>query len=103
MNIRELIAAIDKISQRKNETGFEMDAIQSLLANLQSTHPNKLAVNAQSETVFVDVKDVVRLESYGNYTKVYFNDKRTNLTSKTLEIMKTCSLKIRFSVVIIRK
>jgi two-component system LytT family response regulator len=84
LNIRELIAAIDKISQRKKETGFEIDAIQSLLANLQSIHPNKLAVNAQSETVFVDVKDVVRLESYGNYTKVFFNDKSHIVSSKTL-------------------
>ena len=84
LNIRELIAAIDKISQRKKETGFQINAIQSLLANLQSTHPNKLAVNAQSETIFVDVKDVSRLESYGNYTKVFFNDKSHIVSSKTL-------------------
>lgn len=84
LNIRELMAAIEKISERKKEDGFEINAIKSLLTNLQSSHPSKLAVHAQSEIIFVEVKDVIRLESLGNYTKVFFADKSQIVSSKTL-------------------
>jgi two-component system LytT family response regulator len=73
VDIEELKAAIEKIIGNKNEE------IQN------SEHSTKLSLNTNEEIKLVDVSDIIRLESDGNYTKFYFKDKSNLLITKTLK------------------
>ena len=64
VDIDELKTAIEKIIGNKNEE------IQN------SEHSTKLSLNTNEEIKLVDISDIIRLESDGNYTKFYFKDKK---------------------------
>jgi two-component system LytT family response regulator len=84
LNIKELLSAIDKIKQRKDRQDKPEQDIRNLLDNLKGNKIEKLAINAQNETLFVSLSDIIRFEAYGNYSKVFLQNGEY-LASKTLK------------------
>jgi len=81
----ELIAAIEKLTLT---IGNEMSnlSIATLLEKIDSS-PNKkrLAINGLNEIVYVEMKNIVRLESDSNYTNVFLVDGKKITSSRTLK------------------
>jgi two-component system LytT family response regulator len=76
VNIRELCAAVDKISGKHAETDM-LDRVQNLLENLRGANPSerKMAVPTVNGLSFICLRDVIRLEASGSYTTIYLQDK----------------------------
>ena len=67
-----LIQAVDKFENSINT------------AELQSTH-DIISLSTSEEIRRVEVKDIIRMESMGNYTQFYLNDESKVLVTKTLK------------------
>ncbi len=76
VNIRELCAAVDKISGKFSETNI-LDRVQNMLENMREASPGerKMAVPTVSGLSFVCLRDVIRLEACGSYTVIHLQDK----------------------------
>lgn len=76
VNIRELCAAVDKLSGKMTENGL-LERVRYMLENIRGTDPadRKIAVPTLNGLLFVAVRDIVRLESKGSYTYIYFQDR----------------------------
>ncbi len=74
----DLMEAIRKVNQLQ----FQTEQLQVLRQNLLNDHKNKkLALPNSKGFDFVNVQDVIWLESDGNFTKVYLADKVFHVTS----------------------
>jgi two-component system LytT family response regulator len=85
VNIRELIAAVQRASERLRLRNTNRQ-LQNLLANLR--HPDvtshKLALpNAESLT-FISVEDIIRCEASGSYTTFFMKNGDKMLSTKTI-------------------
>ncbi len=89
VNIKELLNAVDKVRIRLNASQQQMVDFRKLFENLKGPQPTKLAINSQSETVFISLDEIVRLEAYGNYTRVILVDGNQIIASKTLKEYET--------------
>lgn len=57
----------------------------NLLHNInQQQHARRIAVSTGNEFVFIDLSDIVRLESSSNYTHFYLKDRGKLVSSKTM-------------------
>jgi two-component system LytT family response regulator len=86
VNIRELIAAVQRASERLQLRNINRQ-LHSLLANLR--HPDvtshKLALpNAESLT-FISVDDIIRCEASGGYTTFFMKNGEKILSTKTIK------------------
>jgi two-component system, LytTR family, response regulator len=81
----ELKEALQKVGERVNEKYFRTHWI-TLTHNLQgkSNYDKRLAIATGSGYVFVDIKDITRLESHSNYTHFYFVKDKKLISSHTL-------------------
>jgi len=85
VNIKELIAAIDKVRIRLNSSFNHSIDYKSLLESIKSQNIAKLAIHSVNETVFVSLADINRFEAYGNYSRVILKDGSQIISSKTLK------------------
>lgn len=80
----ELINAVHKAmghpyyTDMKNSIKMIVDAISGEI--------NRIAIPVQHGFEFINTNDIIRLESDGNYTKIFFKNKSTLTVSKTLKI-----------------
>ena len=83
--VDELVAAVNKLlSKIKKNT--EDISIRNLLKKLQDNNtPKRLIVNGQNETVYLDQKNITRLESDPNYTCIVLVDGKKVTSTKTLK------------------
>jgi two-component system LytT family response regulator len=81
VNIRELCAAVDKISGKFAETNM-LERVQNLLENMRGANPieRKMAVPTANGLFFISLRDVIRLEACGSYTTIHLQDK-TKITA----------------------
>lgn len=85
LNIKELLLAIDKVRVRlRQNTGSTID-YKALLENIKGVKMNRLAINSQTETLFVSLTEIVAFEAYGNYTKVILSGGNQVIASRTLK------------------
>ncbi|HXD93351.1 MAG TPA: LytTR family DNA-binding domain-containing protein [Bacteroidia bacterium] len=83
--VTELVSAVNKLLT-KNKNKMEDISISKLLQQLQDTQsPKRLIVNGQSETVYLDPKNILRLESDSNYTYIILLDGKKITSTKTLK------------------
>lgn len=83
VDIDELKKAIEKHRKRNGEETTE--SFQNLVENEQLEGDNKkLAIADSSGIMFVRIKNIIRCESDGNYTKIYLVGGKRILASKTL-------------------
>lgn len=76
----ELISAVKKVTQRLNDN----DPIQPNKRNY-SLNINSLALPHNDSLTFINIKDIIRLEAYGNYTKVFIQHATPRLINKPLK------------------
>ncbi|HSN62040.1 MAG TPA: LytTR family DNA-binding domain-containing protein [Ferruginibacter sp.] len=83
----ELRAAVDKFMIKevlqKSNAGLYDNFLQNI--NAKSKNDFKLALSTSEGTFFYFPEQIIRLEGESNYTKFFFTEKKSMLTSKTLK------------------
>ncbi|MBK8703252.1 MAG: response regulator transcription factor [Saprospiraceae bacterium] len=80
----EFVAAVKKARQRHYaETIQQQYAL--ILQNQKGSLPDKIALPVGSSCVFAQANDITRLESFGNYTFVFFANRERCLVSRNLK------------------
>ncbi len=83
INLNELIAAVDKVSQRiRLQT--ENERIRQLYQNTMHPANPKIGLPTGDRVEFVEVKSIVHCRGESNYTHLYFTDRKPLLVAKTL-------------------
>lgn len=67
IDLEELITAVNKIHQKRG-TKPDKQRYQSLKANISQKNLERIALPSSDGLVFVNIKDIVRLQSDGSYT-----------------------------------
>ena len=82
----DLIAAIDKHSESKKQSGTN-PALELLLKAIKVPHQplSKIALPSVNGLVLVPVENIIRCESDSNYTHFYLSDKSKFTVAKTLK------------------
>jgi two-component system LytT family response regulator len=88
-SVKELQDAVQKCVNRKNvqqpETGTSpLDVFLQNMKTLHQTH-KKIALPTINGLVFMPVQNIVRCESTGNYTRIFFTDKKNLMVSRPLK------------------
>ncbi|MFY0254817.1 LytR/AlgR family response regulator transcription factor [Chitinophaga sp. 30R24] len=89
-SIKELQDALEKCREKKMSRSKEqgmaspMDVFLQNMKTLQQTH-KKIALPTINGLVFMPVQHIVRCESTGNYTRIYFTDKKNLMVSRPLK------------------
>ncbi|WP_298715153.1 LytTR family DNA-binding domain-containing protein [Chitinophaga sp.] len=87
-SIQELQEALRKFHERRqNKPEPGMAPLEMFLQNMKTLqHTNKkIALPTINGLVFMPVQQIVRCESTGNYTKIFFTDRKQLLVSKPLK------------------
>lgn len=83
INLNELIAAIDKVSQRISNQD-ENQRIRQLYQNTLHPANPKIGLPTVDRVEFVEVKSIIRCQGESNYTHLYFTAKKPLLVAKSL-------------------
>ncbi|WP_343692224.1 LytTR family DNA-binding domain-containing protein [Chitinophaga sp.] len=88
-SVKELQDAVQKCVSRKNvqqpEAGNSpLDVFLQNMKTLHQTH-KKIALPTINGLVFMPVQNIVRCESTGNYTRIFFTDKKNLMVSRPLK------------------
>ena len=80
----DLKAAVQKV-EKKMEVGSDLHNISNLLRNMrQPLTEQKIALPQREGYEFIDVSSIIYCQAEGAYTKVFINDKKAMLISRTL-------------------
>ncbi|RBL92362.1 LytR/AlgR family response regulator transcription factor [Chitinophaga flava] len=88
-SVKELQDALDKCREKKQHRQKEngtspMDVFLQNMKTLQQSH-KKIALPTINGLVFMPVQNIVRCESTGNYTRIFFTDKKNLMVSRPLK------------------
>ncbi|MBL7968580.1 MAG: response regulator transcription factor [Prolixibacteraceae bacterium] len=83
INLNELKAAVDKVSERIRNRS-ENERIRQLYLNTMHPANPKIGLPTGERVEFVEVKSIVRCQGESNYTHIYFADHKPILTAKSL-------------------
>ncbi|PUZ24571.1 two component transcriptional regulator, LytTR family [Chitinophaga costaii] len=89
-SIKELQDALEKFREKRN-SGAPRETndspLEVFLQNMKTLQQNhkKIALPTINGLVFMPVQNIVRCESTGNYTKIFFTDKKHLMVSKPLK------------------
>lgn len=79
----ELTAAVDKATNQLTDT---TENINALLENVKAKNiPSRMALHTLEKIHVVEINQILRLESTGNYTQFFFTDGTKLLVTKTLK------------------
>lgn len=89
-SIKELQDAIDKFREKRSGNApreTNDSPLEVFLQNMKTLQQNhkKIALPTINGLVFMPVQNIVRCESTGNYTKIFFTDKKHLMVSKPLK------------------
>lgn len=88
-SVKELQDALDKCREKKmnrlKDPGVSpMEVFLQNMKTLQQAH-KKIALPTINGLVFMPVQNIVRCESTGNYTRIFFTDKKNLMVSRPLK------------------
>lgn len=89
-SIKELQDALEKSRERKGKrvkdmgSQTPMDVFLQNMKTMQQSH-KKIALPTINGLVFMPVQNIVRCESTGNYTRIFFTDKKNLMVSRPLK------------------
>ncbi|HVI44712.1 MAG TPA: LytTR family DNA-binding domain-containing protein [Chitinophaga sp.] len=88
-SVKELQDALEKCRERhqlrKHDMSVSpMDVFLQNMRTLQQTH-RKIALPTINGLVFMPIQNIVRCESTGNYTRIFFTDKKNLMVSRPLK------------------
>jgi two-component system LytT family response regulator len=79
----ELTIAVEKAT---NQLGESSENVNALLENVKDKNaPSRMALHTLEKIHVVEIKEILRLESTGNYTQFFFMDGTKLLVTKTLK------------------
>ncbi|HMK03426.1 MAG TPA: LytTR family DNA-binding domain-containing protein [Ferruginibacter sp.] len=81
----DLKEALQRLKNRMEEKYFNTHWM-TLAHNIQhrNTYEKRLAIATANGYIFIDINEIVRLESHSNYTHFYFKDGKKMISSHTL-------------------
>jgi len=85
ININEFIGAVDKVIQKRFSSTTRNTNYATLLENLRTDMPSKLAIPTSDGMEYLKTKEIVRIEADRSYSWFYLLDKRKILVSKNLK------------------
>jgi len=80
----ELKEAVQKVTAQAANTHDQIDLLKTTYSSPADTQ-SKIALHTTEQIMLADIKDIIRLESMGNYTQFYFADGSKVLITKTLK------------------
>lgn len=88
-SVKELQDALEKCREKKlnrpKDQGISpMEVFLQNMKTIQQTH-KKIALPTINGLVFMPVQNIVRCESTGNYTRIFFTDKKNLMVSRPLK------------------
>ncbi|NSL88223.1 LytR/AlgR family response regulator transcription factor [Chitinophaga solisilvae] len=88
-SVKELQDALEKCREKKQQRLKDtavspMDVFLQNMKTLQQSH-KKIALPTINGLVFMPVQNIVRCESTGNYTRIFFTDKKNLMVSRPLK------------------
>jgi two-component system LytT family response regulator len=82
----ELKAAIQRFISRKADEAERQALIDNLKYNLSAEKEDfRIAIATLKGTYYYDIKKIIRLEGEGNYTRIFFENDKPLLASRTLK------------------
>lgn len=87
-SVKELQDAVQKcISRRNGQPETSTSPLEVFLQNMKTLHQThkKIALPTINGLVFMPVQNIVRCESTGNYTRIFFTDKKNLMVSRPLK------------------
>jgi two-component system, LytTR family, response regulator len=90
-SVKELQDAVQKCIQRRSAAQATIEPTSSplevFLQNMKTLHQThkKIALPTINGLVFMPVQNIVRCESTGNYTRIFFTDKKNLMVSRPLK------------------
>lgn len=90
IKLSELNQALQKVKRRIEayEKLLKVDELSNHVEKLdkQNLQEQKLMINTNDGTIFIKVKDIIKLESESNYTVFYLENNKKVIASKTLSV-----------------
>jgi two-component system LytT family response regulator len=73
-------------------------SLENLFFKMQAlnTHFNKIAISTLEGILFIPVKEIIRVESLNNYSKLYLISGKNIVASKTLKLIEELLMPYRF-------
>lgn len=87
INPEEFVATMDRIKELQDKNNTRQTSFASELAS--GNEQPKLVVNSSNEIHFLNIEDIIRLESYRNYSDIYLLNGQKITSSKTLKFYET--------------
>lgn len=85
INIKEFIEAVEKVIEKRKSSNNQNVDYTTLLENLKTTLPFKLAIPTSDGMEYLITKDIIRIEADRSYSWFYLVNKRKILVSKNLK------------------
>jgi len=85
ININEFRQAVDKVIQKHSTVGSRNAGYSSLLENLRSAQPSKLAIPTSDGMEYLKTGEIIRIEADRSYSWFFLEGKRRILVSKNLK------------------
>src|SRR5690554_1737053 len=83
INHNELLAAVDKVTERIRQK-YENLRIKQLYSNLRQSSIPRLGLPAGDRIEYADVEKIIRCQGEGNYTHIWFGEGKHLLVTKSL-------------------
>lgn len=83
INPEEFIEAIDRFKTIDQQ--LQKSQIVSASEMVKSGKIDRIVVNSSNEIHFIDISEIIRLESYKNYTDIYLTNEQKITSTKTLK------------------
>lgn len=94
--IKELQAAVNRLFYAKKKKSAErLEVLKKSMAEIK-TQENKIAIPTSEGIEFFQIKNIVRIESSSNYSKLILNDGQNILVTKLLKDFEEMLLNYRF-------
>ncbi|MEL6658158.1 MAG: LytTR family DNA-binding domain-containing protein [Bacteroidota bacterium] len=88
IDIDELLRAVRKIQPRKSSNGID-ERLTQLLATAEQGEYEKIALSSAEGLHFIELKDIVRLESAANYTSFHLHSGERITVARTIKNFET--------------
>ena len=83
LNKTELKEVVDKIVSLETKMQIQVQEILSQVKN--NFRSKKIAIPSTEGLILYEIDSIIRCQSDGNYTMIFFNDKKKIISSKTLK------------------
>lgn len=86
INILELINAISRIADRIEKQGVsQVNVEQVKVEKLKVALAGKLTLPTATGSEYINIKDIIRIEADGSYSKIYTIDNKSRVVTKSLK------------------